>query len=121
MEVPYANLNRLYQTHRTEIDSAIQEWLDNSYYIKGPKVKEFDTKLTNYCKRSAVGVSSGTSALLLAYEFAGIKRGDKVLVPSFTFIRTAEMLSKLGAIPIWVDCNLQDYTIDIQDLKNKIN
>ena len=86
MEVPYANLNRLYQTHRIEIDSAIQECLDNSYYIKGPKVKEFETKLTNYCKRSAVGVSSGTSALLLAYEFAGIKRGDKVLVPSFTFI-----------------------------------
>ena len=121
IKIPYANLNRLYQTHRIEIDSAIQECLDNSYYIKGPKVKEFETKLTNYCKRPGVGVSSGTSALLLAYEFAGIRRGDKVLVPSFTFISTAEMLSKLGAIPIWLDCNLQDYTIDIQDLKNKIN
>ena len=57
----------------------------------------------------------------MAYKAIGIKPGDKVLIPSFTFMATGEMLVQAGAIPIWVDSNLDDYTIDIDDLKNKIS
>ena len=121
MRVGYANLRRTVKTHRKEISDAITECLDNSYYIKGPKLEEFEEILSAYCGRSAVGVSNGTSALLLAYEQMGIGPGDKVIVPSFTFISTAEMLSKLGAVPVWVDCNMDNYTLDIQDLENKMN
>ena len=121
MRVEYANLRRTVKTYRQEISDALTECLDNSYYIKGPKLQEFEEMLSVYCGRSAVGVSNGTSALLLAYEQMGIGPGDQVIVPSFTFISTAEMLSKLGATPVWVDCNMTDYTIDIHDLENKMN
>lgn len=66
-------------------------------------------------------MSSGSSALYLAYKAIGIKPGDKVLIPSFTFIATGEMLIQSGAIPVWVDSNLEDYTVDIDDLSRKIS
>ena len=112
MEVPYANLNRIYQESKKELDKAVQDCIDNSWFIKGPKVVEFEKKLRDYCGAPAVGVSSGTSALLLAYECLGLKPGDKIIIPSFTFISTPEMASKLGFEIVWADCNLQNYTID---------
>ena len=89
--------------------------------IQGPKVREFETNLNNYCEAYSAGVSSGSSALYLAYKAIGIKPGDKVLIPSFTFIATGEMLVQTGAVPVWVDSNLEDYTIDVNDLQNKIS
>ena len=112
MEIPYANLNRIYQESKTELDKALQDCLDNSWFIKGPKVLEFETKLSEYCGAPAVGVSSGTSALLLAYECLNLRPGDKVVIPSFTFISTPEMASKLGLEVVWVDCNSENYTLD---------
>ena len=79
-----------------------------------------EDKLSKYCNNSAATCSSGTSALLMAYEQVGIGPGDKVIVPSWTFISTAEMITKLGATPVWVDVNMHDYTIDIEDLERKI-
>ena len=104
-----------------EIDSAISECLENNYLIQGPKVREFEGKLNSYCNAFSAGVSSGSSALYLAYKSIGIKPGDKVLIPSFTFIATGEMLIQTGAIPVWVDSNLEDYTVDIEDLNRKIS
>ncbi len=116
MEVPYANLNRIYQESKNELDKAVQDCVDNSWFIKGPKVIEFEKKLSSYCGAPAVGVSSGTSALLLAYECLGLKPGDKIIIPSFTFISTPEMASKLGLEIVWADCNKDNYTINTDDL-----
>lgn len=121
MKVGYANLKRLVDTYKKDIDSAIAECLQNSWYIKGPAVNTFEKKLSKFCNNSATTCSSGTSALLLAYEHLGIGHGDKVIVPSFTFISTAEMISKLGATPVWVDINMEDYTVDIDDLQKKMD
>jgi UDP-2-acetamido-2-deoxy-ribo-hexuluronate aminotransferase len=119
MEVPYANLKRVYNNSKEQLDKAVQDCIDNSWFIKGPKVIEFENNLKNYCKAPAVGVSSGTSALLLAYESLQLKPGDKIIIPSFTFISTPEMASKLGLEIVWVDCNMDNYTIDIEDLAKK--
>ena len=116
MEVPYANLNRIYQQNKAELDKAVQDCINNSWFIKGPKVEEFENKLTGYCGVPAVGVSSGTSALLLAYECLGLRPGDKIIIPSFTFISTPEMASKLGLQIVWVDCNMENYTINTYEL-----
>ena len=121
MKVGYANLKRFVDTYKKDIDSAIAECLHNSWYIKGPAVKTFEDKLAKYCNNSAATCSSGTSALLMAYEQVGIGPGDKVIVPSWTFISTAEMITKLGATPVWVDANMHDYTIDIEDLERKMD
>ena len=116
MEVPYANLNRIYKKSKTDLDKAVQDCINNSWFIKGPKVVEFEGKLSKYCGVGAVGVSSGTSALLLAYECLGLEPGDKIVIPSFTFISTPEMASKLGLEIVWVDCNLENYTVDTAHL-----
>ena len=116
MEVPYANLKRIYDNSKKELDKAVQDCIDNSWFIKGPKVLEFEDNLTTYCKADAVGVSSGTSALLLAYEALKLKPGDKIVIPSFTFISTPEMASKLGLEIVWVDCNKDNYTINTDNL-----
>ena len=121
MKVGYANLKRFVDTYKKDIDSAIAECLHNSWYIKGPAVKTLEDKLAKYCNNSAATCSSGTSALLMAYEQVGIGPGDKVIVPSWTFISTAEMITKLGAVPVWVDVNMHDYTIDIEDLERKMD
>ena len=119
--VPYANLQRFYNKYKNKIDVAIQECLDHSYYINGPKVSEFENTLSEYIGSPSVGVSSGTSALLLAYETLNLKPNSFVAVPSFTFISTPEMITKLGLNIVWVDCNLNDYTIDMEDLGKKMS
>ena len=116
MEVPYANLRRVYDKSKKELDLAVHECIDNSWFIKGPKVKQFESNLSKYCDADAVGVSSGTSALLLAYESLNLKPGDKVVIPSFTFISTPEMATKLGLEIVWADCNKDDYTISTDNL-----
>jgi UDP-2-acetamido-2-deoxy-ribo-hexuluronate aminotransferase len=116
MEVPYANLKRVYENSKTEIDQKISEAVENSWFIKGPKVQEFESKLEQYCGATSVGVSNGTSALLLAYEALGLQPGDKIIIPSFTFISTPEMASKLGLEIVWADCNRDNYTINTDDL-----
>ena len=116
MEVPYANLRRVYDQSKKALDKSVQDCVDNSWFIKGPKVVEFEKKLKNYCGADAVGVSSGTSALLLAYESLNLKPGDKIIIPSFTFISTPEMASKLGLEIVWVDCNKENYTINTDNL-----
>ena len=78
------------------------------------KVSYFYTGL-KYC-----GCKFGTDALLLSLIALGIKKGDKVIVPSFTFFATVEVVMHLGAIPIFVDINTETYTIDIEDFK-KVN
>lgn len=116
MEIPYANLKRVYQQHKQQLDQAIKDCVENSWFIKGPKVEQFEKKLSMYCQQSATGVSSGTSALLLAYESLGLKPGDKIVIPSFTFISTPEMASKLGLEIVWADCNKENYTINTDNL-----
>lgn len=115
-KVPYANLSRIYEKEKTQINQSIQECLDHSWFIQGPKVKEFEDKLSQYCDAPSVGVSSGSSALLLAYDALGLQPGDKIIVPSFTFMATPEMATKLGLTVVWVDCNLDNYTIDLEHL-----
>ena len=95
MEVPYANLKRVYDNNKSELDNAVNDCINNSWFIKGPKVTELENRLQEYCSALSVGVSSGTSALLLAYESLNLKPGDKIVIPSFTFISTPEMASKL--------------------------
>ena len=121
MEVPYANLRRVYENSKEQLDKSIQDCVDNSWFIKGPKVSEFENRLQEYCTALSVGVSSGTSALLLAYDSLDLKPGDKIVIPSFTFISTPEMASKLGLEIIWVDCNRENYTINTDNLAGLVS
>lgn len=118
--IPYANLYQEYLEVKPVVDQAINRCVQNSYYINGPEVTNFEQRWAEYTHAEAcAGVSSGTSALMLALWAVGVRAGDEVIVPSMSFISTAECVSQLGACPKFVDID-QYYTIDLDQLAQQI-
>jgi dTDP-4-amino-4,6-dideoxygalactose transaminase len=88
----------------------------------GKRVQEFESSLQTFLNvKHAISVNSGTAALHAALLALDIKAGDEVLLPSFTFVATANSVIASGAKPVFVDINTKDYTIDLHDLKRKIS
>lgn len=110
--------NQLRQNLITKFD----EILKTGMFILGPEVENFENHCAEYLSsKHVLGVSSGTDALLLALMALDIKAGDEVLCPAYTFFATAGCISRVGAIPIFVDVNFDDFCISIDDLKGKIS
>jgi perosamine synthetase len=107
---------------KTEIMHVLEDNILTSAAREGGKrVQDFEAELCNFLKvKHVVAVNSGTSALYASLIAADIKKGDEILVPSFTFVASANSILAVGAKPIFVDINLDDYTVDIFDLKSKI-
>ena len=94
--------------------------LDSGRFIKGPRVKEFESEFAKYCKvKYGTAVSSGTSAIYLALRALDVGAGDEVIVPSHSFIASATPILMVGATPVFVDVDT-DYNMDMNDLENKI-
>jgi len=113
MEVPFLDLKVQYKSIKNEIDTAIQKVLDNTAFILGPSVAEFEkefAKIHNvkYC----LGTSSGTDGNHLALWSLDIGSGDEVIIPANTFIATAWGATLCGATPVFVDCHTESYNID---------
>ena len=85
----------------------------------GEEVKKFENELSNYFNRQAICVVNGTSALQLALQSIGIKRGDEVLVPSLTYLASFQAISATGAKPISCDIDQESLIIDINDAKKE--
>lgn len=118
--VPYANLHAEYLECQTAVDTAIARCLRNSSFIQGPEVVNFEHVWASYTDSPAcAGVSSGTSALMLALLAVGVQAGDEVIVPTMSFIATAEVVSQIGAKPVFVDID-QYHTIDIDQVRTAI-
>jgi len=121
MTIPFIDLQSQYQSYKEEIDSAIHAVLDTSQYIMGPAVKELELKLANYTgAKHAVACASGTDALLIALLAIGIKPGDEIITTPFTFISSSEVISQLGAIPVFVDIEEDTYNINANKIEEKI-
>lgn len=122
MNFPFIDLKAQYNAYKSEIDEAISTVLQSTSFIGGAKLDEFEANLAKYVGvKHAIGCSSGTSALILALLALNIKQGDEVIVPSFTFIATAEMVSLLGATPVFADIDLVDYNISVESVKKLVN
>ncbi len=103
---------RQYHNLKKEIDAAIHEVLESGAYVLGPKVKKFEEELAAYCHmKEAVGVNSGTDALVLAFVTLGIGPGDEVITTSNTFFATAEAIWLAGATAVFVDIDPETSTI----------
>jgi len=101
-----------YKKIKKEIDKAVIEVLESSAYINGPKVKEFQEHLESYLNvKHAIPVANGTDALQIALMALGLKPGDEVIVPAFTFVATAEVIALLGLTPIMVDVDPNSYNL----------
>ena len=106
---------------REKIEANIQAVLNHGKYIMGPEIKELEEKLSEYVGvKHAVGCSSGTDALLLALMAYNIGQGDAIITTPFTFIATAEVISLLGATPIFVDIDPETYNLSPEKLTQAI-
>ena len=122
MKFPFINLKAQYENYKQEIDEAINSVLQSTSFIGGEKLEEFEENLAKYVGISyALGCSSGTSALYLALRALDITEGDEIIVPSFTFIATAEMVSLVGAKPVFVDIDLLDFNLTLKSVEKAIN
>jgi dTDP-4-amino-4,6-dideoxygalactose transaminase len=114
MTVPMVDLQIQYQAIKEEVDAAVLGVIQSSHFILGPQGKALEEEIASYHGvRHAVAVASGTDALHLALLAAGIKRGDEVITTPFTFIATAEAISYVGAVPVFVDIDPDTLNIDI--------
>ena len=113
MAVPLLDLKLQYATIRDEVMRVTEDVYESQAFILGKRVDAFEADFARYCgAKHAVGVSSGTDALLVALMVHGIGPGDEVIVPAYSFFATAGVVDRLGAKPVFVDIALDDYNID---------
>jgi dTDP-4-amino-4,6-dideoxygalactose transaminase len=119
--IPMLDLKAQYNSIKDEIRSAIDGVLEAQHFILGENVRTLEADIAKYCgRRFGVGVASGTDALILALKVAGVGEGHEVIVPSFTFIATADAVSALNATPVFVDIDPETFTIDVKQIEAKI-
>ncbi len=112
IEVPLLDLKAQYATIKQEVREAIDEVCDAQWFVMGPKVKELEERIADYTQCSeAIGVSSGTDALLVALMALEVGRGDAVITTPYTFFATGGAVSRLGARPIFCDIDSETYNI----------
>ncbi len=111
--IPVLDLSYEIKELRKEIDEAIARVIDNTQFIMGDDVKEFERNVAEYLgTKHAIGVNSGTDALVIALKAAGIKPGDEVITTPFSFFATAESISICGAKPVFVDIREASFNIN---------
>lgn len=121
MKVPLLDLKAQYSTIKNELNEALIKVAESQYFILGPEVDKLEKSLCEYtgCKYS-IGVSSGTDALLIALMAVGIKPGDEVIIPTYSFFATAGVISRLNAVPVFAEIDPVTYNIDTNKIETLI-
>ena len=121
MKVPLLDLTLQYQELKSELDKAVLRVAESQHFILGPEVEKMEKEFCEIlgCKY-AIGVSSGTDALLLALMAINLKPGDEVIVPTYSFFATAGVVSRLNAVPVLTDNDPVTFNIDPNEIENKI-
>ena len=119
--IPLVELKKQYRSIEKEINSAIMQVLQDTNFVLGHQVEKLEKEVSKYCNaRYAVGVASGTDALVLSLVACDIGRGDEVITTPFTFIATAEAIIRVGAKPVFCDIDEVTYNISLERIKEKI-
>ena len=118
ISVPLLDLKPQYLALKPELDAAVADVIASQYFILGPTVEKFETACADYCNtQHAIGVSSGTDALIVAMMAMGIGEGDEVITSPYTFFGTAGSITRLGATPVFVDIEPSTFNIDVAKIE----
>jgi len=118
MKVQMVDLHSQYQKIKKEIDAGIQECIDNTAFINGPAVKEFQQDFEKYLDvKHVIPCANGTDALQIAMMALDLKPGDEVICPAFTYVATAEVIGLLGLKPIMVDVDENTFDIELKGIE----
>ena len=121
MRVPFLNLKLQYTEAKKEIDEEILDVLESQQFVLGKKVEQLEKRVADYCGcRYAIGVSSGSDALLISLLSLNLKKGDEVITTPFTFISTASAIIHAGLKPVFVDID-ESYNIDVEKIEDAIS
>ena len=121
MQVPLLDLKAQYAAIRDEVARAIDKVCESQSFALGPAVAEFEENVAAYCgSEFAIGVSSGTDALLISLMALGVEPGDEVITTPFTFFATAGSVMRVGAKPVFVDVDPDSFNIDPSAIEEKI-
>jgi len=121
MKIPLLDLKSQHKTIEEEVNRAVEEVLESGHYILGPNVRTLEEEIAEYCKvKYAIGVASGTDALRLSLISLGVGEGDEVIVTPFTFIATAEVITQVGARPVFVDIEEKSFNLDPTKIKQAL-
>ena len=121
MVIQMVDVKSQYLKIKEEIDRGIQEVLNTTAFINGPQVKKFQLEFESYLNvKHVIPCANGTDALQIAMMAVGLKPGDEVIVPAFTYVATAEVIALLGLIPVMVDVDADTYNINIESIKAAI-
>ena len=121
MPVPLLDLHRQYVTLKAEMDRAVLAVVEHGKFILGPEVTRLEQEIAKLCGvKHAIGVASGTDALLIALRAVGVKPGDEVVTSDFSFFASAGVIARLGARPVFVDIEPDTYNIDANLIETAI-
>src|SRR5262244_972377 len=120
-KVPLLDLKAQYSTIRPEIREAIDLALESQHFILGPEVEGLEREIAAFCNvRFAIGVSSGTDALLIALMAIGTGPKDEVITTAYSFFATSGVIARLGARPVFVDIDPKSFNLDSSKVSSKI-
>lgn len=121
MQIQMVDLKGQYDKIKTEVDQAVLSCISTSAFINGPAVKEFQASLESYLGvKHVIPCANGTDSLQIAMMALGLKPGDEVICPAFTYVATAEVIGLLGLTPVMVDVDPQTFNITAQDIEKAI-
>jgi dTDP-4-amino-4,6-dideoxygalactose transaminase len=119
--IPFTDLGAQRRYLGQAVDDAIRRVLDHGNYVMGPEIAQLEAELSAFCGAThAISCGSGTDALALVLMAKGVKPGDAVFCPSFTFAATAEVIAWLGATPVFVDICEDSFNLDVESLQSSI-
>jgi dTDP-4-amino-4,6-dideoxygalactose transaminase len=119
--VPLLDLKAQYATIRNEVQAAVDRVIESQHFILGPEVDQLEREMAAYCRtKHAIGVTSGTDAILVALMVLGVGQGDEVITSPQTFVATVTSIARLGARAVFVDVEPDTFNLDAGQLEHAI-